>query len=106
MNRSVIVARIQPGEEKSVARIFAESDATDLPHDLGVKTRSLYSLGDLYLHVIEFRDDPSEALRKGPALPGFQQISEDLRAYIKPYDPKTWKSPADAVAREFYNWRG
>ncbi|GIF63717.1 polyketide synthase [Asanoa ishikariensis] len=106
MNRTVIVAKIQPDSQQSVAQIFAASDATSLPHDLGVRARSLYSLNDLYLHVIEFAEDPTEALRKGPGMAGFKQISDDLRAYIKPYDPQTWKSPQDAVAREFYHWRG
>jgi len=106
MNRTVIVARIKPDAEQSVARIFAESDATSLPHDLGVESRSLYSLGELYLHVIDFRADPAAALRKGPELAGFKRISDDLRAYISPYDEATWKSPQDAVAREFYHWRG
>jgi len=104
VNRTVIVARIEPGAESSVAKIFAESDATELPYELGVRTRSLHSLGDLYLHVIDFHGDAGEALRSGPALPGFQRISADLRAYIRPYDPETWRSPQDAVAREFYRW--
>ncbi|MEH1125640.1 TcmI family type II polyketide cyclase [Micromonospora sp. CPCC 206061] len=105
MNRTVIVARIQPDAEKAVARVFAESDATALPHDLGVESRSLYSLGDLYLHVIEFHDNPAEALRKAPQLPAFRQISADLSAFIRPYDEDNWRSPQDAVAREFYSWR-
>jgi cyclase len=104
MNRTVIVAKIQPNAEQSVAQIFAASDATSLPHDLGVRARSLDSLNDLYLHVIDFHRDPAEALRKGPQLPGFRQISDELRAYIRPYDPETWRSPQDAVAREFYHW--
>ncbi|WP_165956124.1 TcmI family type II polyketide cyclase [Streptomyces hainanensis] len=28
----------------------------------------------------------------------------DLRPYIDPYDPQTWRSPADAMARRFYHW--
>jgi cyclase len=104
MNRTVIVAKIQPDSEKSVAQIFAESDATELPRELGVRSRALYSLGDLYLHVVDFHADAGAAMRKGPTLPGFKRISDDLRAYISPYDPATWRSPQDAMAREFYRW--
>lgn len=105
MNRTVIVARIQPDSEPAVARVFADSDATALPRELGVQARSLYSLGDLYLHVIDFRDDPAEALRRAPQLPAFRRISADLSAFIRPYDEATWRSPADAIANEFYSWR-
>jgi cyclase len=105
MNRTVIVARIQPEAEPDVARVFAESDATALPRELGVEARSLYSLGDLYLHVIDFRGSPADALRRAPQLPAFRQISADLSTFIRPYDPATWRSPQDAVAREFYRWR-
>src|SRR3954466_15513493 len=49
MNRTIIVARIAPDAHSAVAEIFKNSDATELPHELGVERRSLYSLGDIYL---------------------------------------------------------
>lgn len=104
MNRTIIVARIQPDAESSVADVFAASDATSLPHDLGVKHRALYSLQDIYLHVIDFDQDPAQALRKAEQLQGFRQISDNLRPYIKPYDEQTWRTPQDAVAKQFYRW--
>lgn len=104
MNRTIIVARIEPNAESSVADIFAASDATSLPHDLGVRQRTLYSLQDIYLHVIDFDLDPGEALRKGSQLPGFRKISEELKPFIKAYDPQTWRTPQDAVAKQFYRW--
>lgn len=103
-HRSMIVAKIVPGAEADVARVFAESDATDLPHALGVTERSLYSLGDLYVHLVEFDRDASEAVAAGARLPGFRDISAKLEPYISPYLP-TWRSPADAQARRFYTWR-
>jgi cyclase len=103
-NRTVIVARIKPDAHAAVAEVFAKSDATSLPHDLGVRQRALYSLSDVYLHVIDFATDPATALRRAPDLPAFRQISADLSAYIRPYDELTWRSPQDAVAREFYRW--
>ena len=104
MNRTIIVARIQPDAERAVANVFAASDATSLPHDLGVQQRALYSLQDIYLHVIDFREDPVQAMRRAQELPGFRQISDDLKPFIKPYDEKRWRSPQDAVANQFYRW--
>jgi cyclase len=104
VNRTIIVARIKPNAEPDVAEVFATSDTTSLPHDLGVERRALYSLRDIYLHVIDFREDPAQALRRAPDLPAFRQISADLSRFIRPYDEQHWRSPQDAVAREFYRW--
>jgi hypothetical protein len=104
-NRTVIVAKIEPGSHQQVADIFDRSDATSLPHDIGVTGRSLYALDDVYLHVIEFGVDPAAALHAARDLQGFQRISDDLRPFIRPYNPQTWRSPQDAVATEFYSWR-
>jgi cyclase len=87
-----------------VAEIFKNSDATALPHELGVEHRSLYSLGEIYLHAIDFRVDPAQALHRARGLPAFDKISADLRRFIRPYDEAEWRSPQDAVAREFYRW--
>jgi cyclase len=103
--RSVIVARIHPGAEPQVARIFAESDATSLPRDLGVTERSLYTLQDLYVHMVEFEQDVDSVMPIAASHPGFAQISQQLAPYISPYDPQTWRSPRDAAARRFYTWR-
>ncbi|GIH09566.1 hypothetical protein Rhe02_76330 [Rhizocola hellebori] len=104
MNRTIIVARIQPDAERAVANVFAASDATSLPRDLGVRHRALYSLQDIYLHVIDFDEDPGVAMRKAVKLPGFRQISEELKPFIKPYDEQRWRTPQDAVANQFYRW--
>ncbi len=104
VNRQVIVARIKPGSEATVAGIFRDSDRTDLPYALGVRERSLHSLGDLYVHIIDFDRRAEEAMRAGVRLPGFADISDRLRPFIEPYLP-TWQSPADAAARRFYTWR-
>ncbi|WP_395728603.1 TcmI family type II polyketide cyclase [Nakamurella sp.] len=104
MNRTLIVARIRPGAQEHVAEIFAQSDATSLPHEIGVSTRSLYTLNDVYIHVVEMRQDAEQALRGARSLPAFRRISADLDPYIRPYDPASWRSPQDAIAHEFYSW--
>jgi cyclase len=102
--RALIVAKIRPGSAGTVAEIFAESDRTSLPRDAGVAQRTLYALGDLYVHLVEFEGDATEAMATIPAHPGFAEVSERLRPYVSPYLP-AWRSPRDAVAVPFYHWR-
>jgi hypothetical protein len=104
MERALIVARIRDGAEGDVARIFADSDATDLPRLVGVRRRSLFVRDSLYMHLIDLDDDATTALRRAQELPQFKEISARLRPFVEAYDPATWRSPQDALAREFYRW--
>ena len=101
--RTVIVARIVPGSEKIVGDVFGHYDKTPRPQDLGVIGRSLLSLDDLYIHVIERNVDPKVSLGKARGLPAFQQIAEAIAPYVTPY-PRNWQNPSDSVAKEFYSW--
>lgn len=103
MHRSLIIARMLPGSEDDVARIFAESDRTELPRVAGVTHRSLYLLGDAYVHLLETGDPGATAVEEARAHPEFARVSERLTPYISPY-LETWRSPKDAVARCFYSW--
>jgi cyclase len=104
MHRSLIVARIIPGAEDDVARIFARSDdTTDLPATAGVTHRSLYSLDDVYIHLLETADLGPESVERARTHPEFLRISERLKPFISPYRT-TWRGPADAVATCFYRW--
>ena len=102
--RTLIVAKIQPGSAPDIARIFADSDATSLPHDLGVAERSLYALDDLYVHLIDFRADGAQAMSELHTHQGFRDISERLARHVSPYRP-AWRSPQDAIADRFYHWQ-
>jgi cyclase len=104
VKRGVIVARIKPGSEEEVARIFAESDATELPRITGVRHRGLYVLDDIYIHLVETDDDLAEAVEGVRDHELFQDISKKLEPHIQPYNPETWRSPKDAQAREIYSW--
>jgi len=94
-----------PGAEPEVARIFAESDRTSLPGDIGVRERGLYTLRDLYVHVVDFDGEAQSAMAAANAHDGFHEVSDRLRPYVLPYDPETWRSPRDAMAHRFYHWR-
>ena len=104
VRRGVIVARIKPGAQDAVAGLFAASDATELPGLAGVRHRSLFALGDLYVHLVEVDEDFERAVDGVREHELFREISERLQPYITPYDPDTWRSPKDAMAVEFYRW--
>ncbi len=105
MDRTLIVAKVVPTAEATVAEIFAESDTTELPHLVGVRHRSLYRLHDLYVHLLETESPGDGAVEAAREHPEFVRVSERLRPYITPYLPD-WRSPRDAMARCFYRFDG
>ncbi|WP_229402247.1 TcmI family type II polyketide cyclase [Micromonospora okii] len=105
-NLTVVVSRIKPGAEPTVAQVFAESDAGPLPARMGVTGRWLYSIDDVYLHLFTSREAPvDEAMRQSHGEPPFAKLIDELSAYLTPYDPQTWRGHKDAVATPFYRWR-
>ncbi|WP_203820156.1 TcmI family type II polyketide cyclase [Paractinoplanes ferrugineus] len=103
MHRTLIVARMQPSEADAVASIFAESDATDLPHMIGVSRRTLFRFHDLYFHLVEADDDITPNLYEARKHPLYDTVNKGLAEHIRPYDPN-WKEPKDAMAVPFYVW--
>ncbi|MFE2755217.1 TcmI family type II polyketide cyclase [Actinosynnema sp. NPDC059335] len=105
MHRTVIVARMVPEAAPEVAAVFADADRhTGLPEAIGVRARSLFRFGDLYLHLVEGDRPLDDALAEHRHDHRFTRISEDLRPFITPYDPVVWREPKDALAHEFYRW--
>ncbi|WP_335933280.1 TcmI family type II polyketide cyclase [Streptomyces sp. PTD5-9] len=104
MHHALIVARMAPGSAPDIARLFAASDSTELPHLVGVTRRKLFQFGDVYLHLIESERPPGPEIAKVTQHPEFRSISEKLTAYVSAYDPETWRGPKDAMAHEFYRW--
>ncbi|WP_433384982.1 TcmI family type II polyketide cyclase [Micromonospora sp. KLBMP9576] len=103
MERSLIVAKVVPSAEARVAEIFAESDATELPRLVGVRHRSLYRLGEIYVHLLETETPGGAAVEAARGHPEFARVSARLRPYVSPYLP-TWREPRDAMARCFYRF--
>ncbi len=104
MHRTLIVARMRPSEADSVAEIFAESDATELPRMVGVSQRTLFRFHDLYFHLVEADGDISDRLYQARGTDLYQDVNTKLARHISPYDP-AWKEPKDAMAVPFYQWR-
>jgi cyclase len=105
MYSTLIVARMQPGSSGEVARLFGDFDATDMPQLMGTRRRQLFAYQGLYFHLQDFAvDNGGELIEQAKTEPPFVQISADLKEFIQPYDPATWRSPADAIATRFYRW--
>jgi hypothetical protein len=105
-NQMVVVQRIKPGAESEVARIFGDSDAGPLPAQMGIVGRWLYSIDDVYLHLMERTDAAvAQGLGQNHHTPAFARVMEELSPYTSPYNPDTWHGPQDSVAKEFYRWQ-
>lgn len=105
MHSTLIVARMAPEASGEVAKLFTDFDAGEMPHRMGTRRRQLFSYRGLYFHLQDFdSDNGGELIEEAKSDPRFIGISEDLKPYIAAYDPATWRSPADAMAKRFYNW--
>ncbi|GII78905.1 hypothetical protein Sru01_38870 [Sphaerisporangium rufum] len=103
MHRTLIVAKMAPSETEAVAKIFADSDASDLPHLIGVRRRTLFRFHELYFHLVEADQDITPDLYKARSHPLYAEINTRLAEHIRPYDP-AWREPKDAMAQPFYTW--
>ncbi|MBP0452334.1 TcmI family type II polyketide cyclase [Kitasatospora sp. RG8] len=105
MYSTLIVARMEPGSAEEVAELFRAFDSGETPHLMGTRRRELFSYRGLYFHLQDFEgEDGGGRIQSARTDPRFVRISEDLKPHIEAYDPATWRSPADAMARRFYHW--
>jgi cyclase len=104
MQYTLIVARMAPEDSDRVAGIWGESDATDLPHLVGVKHRRLFRFHGLYFQLIGAEQPLDDRIDEVRGHPLFQDVNEKLKPHIRAYDPQTWRGPRDAMAKEFYTW--
>ncbi|MFI9240365.1 TcmI family type II polyketide cyclase [Streptomyces sp. NPDC053079] len=105
MHSTLIVARMDPNSIDGVGKLFTEFDRTDMPQRMGTLRRQLFSYQGLYFHLQDFHsEDGGERIAEARTHPLFVGISDDLKKHISAYDPETWRSPADAIARRFYHW--
>ncbi|PZG56390.1 TcmI family type II polyketide cyclase [Spongiactinospora gelatinilytica] len=105
MHSTLIVAKMAASSADKVSELFADFDRTDMPGRMGTRRRQLFEFNGLYFHLQDFDEDNGGALiEEAKTDPRFVRISEDLKPYIAAYDPATWRSPKDAMARRFYAW--
>ena len=103
-HRTLIVARMNPSDEQTVAQIFGDSDAGELPHLVGVSRRELFAFHGLSFPLIEAENSINAPLAHVREHPLFVEVNTQLESYITAYDPATWRGPRDAMARSFYTW--
>jgi aromatase len=98
--RGVIVGRYQQGNEDAIADAFRRSDETELPRLLGVKSRHVWVIGDIYLHFVEAQVALPQIIKEYAQHPLFKEVKAEVDTYVKPlapeYDP--------GVGREIYRW--
>ncbi|QXJ21839.1 TcmI family type II polyketide cyclase [Actinomadura graeca] len=103
MHTTLIVARFRPGSEAEIARLFAESDSTELPGIIGVQRRKLFTFHDIYIHMVEAEKAVGPAVRREHGTELFQRISKALDEHIVPFEGR-WGSVDQASARQIYHW--
>ncbi len=105
MHSTLIVARMHPDSMTEVAQIFEQFDGSEMSGLMGTRRRQLFAYRGLYFHLQDFdSDDGGSAIEDAKTHPLFVKVSADLKPYIEAYDPATWRSPADAMAKRFYHW--
>lgn len=108
MNTTLIVARLKPGEvahrEEAIGRLFAASDATELPELVGVRERRLFTFQDLYFHLVRSDEPLTRTLTAQHDNPLFKSISVAMDEHVSPYNG-AWGTVRQASARQFYHWR-
>ncbi|KNB53416.1 TcmI family type II polyketide cyclase [Streptomyces caatingaensis] len=101
--RALMVLRMDPEDAEHVAAAFAEHDTSSLPHEIGVKRRTLFRFHDLYMHLIEADDDIMERLYQARSNPLFQEVNERVGRFLTPY-ATDWRELKDSKAEVFYSW--
>jgi cyclase len=105
MHSTLIVARMQPEAKEPIAQLFGAFDQSEMPERMGTRRRQLFFYNGLYFHLQDFEQDTGgAAIDAARSHPLFIDISKNMQEHVTAYDPRTWRSPADAMASSFYHW--
>jgi len=98
--RGVIIGKHTPGSEDKIVEAFTRSDATELPHLIGVKSRHVWVQGDIYVHFVEGRRSLPTVLKEYSQQPLFQEVKAELDQYVSLIYPEL---PPNG--KQIYEWR-
>ncbi len=99
-SRGVIIGRYERGSEAAIADAFRRSDETALPHLLGVKSRNIWVIDDIYMHLVEAEVSLPKVLKEYVNHPLFKAVKAEVDQYVQPLSPAF--NPG--VAQEIYHW--
>src|SRR3712207_8719468 len=51
VHETMIIAKMDPRDADDVAAVFGRYDATSMPHEIGVRHRSLFRFHGIYVHL-------------------------------------------------------
>jgi cyclase len=101
MARGMIIGRLRPGVQKGeIIRAFQESDETELPGLIGVHTRSIFLLGDIYVHLVESTMPLDVVVNAMKDHPLYMDIKQNMDQYVEPLSPDLHPG----IAEEIYCW--
>ncbi len=98
--RGIIIGKHPPGSEDKITEAFTRSDATELPHLIGVKSRHVWVQGEVYVHFVEGQTSLPTVLREYAQHPLFQEVKAELDQYVSLIYPDL---PPNA--KQIYEWR-
>ncbi len=98
--RGVIIARYEPGSEDEIVKAWERSDATELPHLIGIKSRHVWIQGGIYVHFIEGRTSLPAVLQDYAQHPLFVEAKAELDQYVSLIDPAL-----PPHGKLIYSWR-
>lgn len=97
--RGIIIGQYKPGSEDDIVEAFSRSDATELPHLIGVTSRLVWTQGNIYVHFVEARSSLPAILKEYAQHPLFQDVKAELDQYVSLIDPDSPPS-----AKQIYQW--
>ncbi|HEY0752534.1 MAG TPA: TcmI family type II polyketide cyclase [Ktedonobacteraceae bacterium] len=98
--RGIIVGKHTPGDEEKIIEAFQRSDASELPHMIGVKSRHVWVQGDIYIHFVEGKASLPAILKEYSQNQLFQGVKAELDQYVSLIYPDL-----PPHAQQIYEWR-
>lgn len=101
-SRMLMVSRMEPASAEVVAQLFREHDESDLPAQLGVRSRTLLHYQGLTMHLIQAEQDVFDDVSRLHRDPSFLELNRRLGPHMSPI-VDDWRGPQDSRAWEFYH---
>ena len=98
--RGVIIGKHTPGSEEEIVKAWERSDATELPHLIGVESRHVWVQGDIYVHFVEGKRELPTIMKEYIHHPLYSEVKAELDQYVSLIYPDL-----PAHGKQIYAWR-